>query len=81
MAECPCCKREMLTSEGCAFTHITINGKDYERERWKGPGRCPDCAAAPGGYHHPCCDQEKCPRCGWQMLSCECDIEDLFRWE
>jgi len=34
--------------------------------------RCPDCNAAPGGIHHPNCDQEICPRCGGQFVSCDC---------
>ena len=35
-------------------------------------GRCPDCRVRPGGFHHPGCDREKCPRCGRQLISCGC---------
>lgn len=33
---------------------------------------CHDCNAGEGEYHHPGCDWEECPRCGGQLLSCEC---------
>jgi hypothetical protein len=34
--------------------------------------RCPDCNIAPGGIHHLNCDQESCPKCGGQLISCDC---------
>jgi len=37
-------------------------------EKWP----CGDCAAIKGQYHVEICDQEECPRCGWQFLSCDC---------
>jgi len=37
-------------------------------------GRCPDCGAKPGHYHHIGCDMERCPVCGTQLIGCE-DIE------
>lgn len=36
------------------------------------PENCPDCNAPKGGYHHPGCDDEECPRCGLQAIGCEC---------
>jgi hypothetical protein len=33
-------------------------------------GRCHDCGALPGNYHHPGCDWEECPNCHGQMLFC-----------
>ncbi|NLT67501.1 MAG: hypothetical protein GXX84_12940 [Acidobacteria bacterium] len=34
--------------------------------------RCPDCNVVPGGRHHSNCDQEYCPNCGGQLISCDC---------
>lgn len=37
--------------------------------------RCPDCNVKVNGYHHSGCDNEECPHCHGQLISCEC------RWE
>ncbi len=34
--------------------------------------RCCDCGAPVGTFHHGCCDNETCPRCGNQLISCNC---------
>lgn len=38
--------------------------------------RCHDCNVKLGQYHHPGCDMERCPRCGGQLISCDCFKED-----
>lgn len=35
---------------------------------------CPDCTAAMGEYHYEHCDIEICPKCGGQLLSCNCNL-------
>ena len=33
---------------------------------------CHDCNVARGSFHHAGCDAEDCPRCGGQLLDCDC---------
>lgn len=38
---------------------------------------CPDCGVLEGDIHTQYCDQEECPFCGWQLLSCDCKYKKL----
>lgn len=40
---------------------------------------CPDCGVLKGDFHVPSCDVEECPVCGRQLISCDCQFEDLVR--
>lgn len=44
----------------------------------KEPQRCPDCNVVTGACHHPGCDWEECPRCGRQLISCDCNDAGKF---
>ncbi len=33
---------------------------------------CHDCGRGKGEYHMECCDIERCPCCGGQLISCDC---------
>lgn len=43
-----------------------------EQYKEQGRDRCHDCGAKVGTYHHSSCDEERCPRCGGQLLCCDC---------
>jgi hypothetical protein len=35
--------------------------------------RCPDCGVTVGGYHHPECHIQECPKCQELLVSCSCE--------
>ncbi|MDR0311039.1 MAG: hypothetical protein LBJ21_05590 [Acidobacteriota bacterium] len=83
MSVCDACKKEMSCADvtACgARGHIeypdgtVLQAVPYDPGRLSFPKwfRCPDCNVAPGGAHHPYCDQEICPRCGGQFVACDC---------
>lgn len=37
--------------------------------------KCHDCNCRIGGYHHPGCGVEICPRCKAQAISCNCELD------
>lgn len=86
MAICGLCHREMLKAKGCGVSKIHAGGKVFRRIPVGGHGdfyenenaqtRCSDCGARFGAYHHWGCDCERCPVCGRQLISCDC--EDVF---
>ena len=86
MAICKICKQEMLSADGCSVKEIHVAGKVYDRIRGGAPGdflygypegsRCGDCGAVKGHVHHWGCDCDRCPACGGQLLSCDC--EDVY---
>lgn len=89
MAVCSVCEREMLTACGCKKIPFVHHGKKYNPIKVGDPedfyfgeesGRCGDCGAKVGHYHHPGCDCERCPVCGGQAISCGCeDNSNLYR--
>jgi len=81
-ANCKACGQEMAPGNGCSIhTYDMPNGEKWKRvawgreQRYQAPSEneaCHDCNAMPGQYHHPGCDMEECPKCGNQLLMCDC---------
>lgn len=72
MACCAECGQEMLDGVSCLEADVVFpDGRKMPQVRYVGE-RCHDCACPNGGFHHPGCDMERCPRCGGQLISCGC---------
>lgn len=83
MAICTWCNNEMTTGASCTVEAVHLRGTRLEVAPHRPPGRatrrCGDCGVKPGGFHHPGCDLQRCPRCAGQFISCGCRFdEDLF---
>lgn len=83
LAKCDVCEREMLTASGCLEHTFILNDKSKVKALKAGGHdgleegeRCHDCNAQYGQYHHVGCDMERCPNCGGQFISCDCDYSD-----
>lgn len=79
----------MGEGHGCTFNKIEIDGKIYDRviggffEELEGKPdkKCHDCGINNDGksMHHFGCDMEECPACGGQLLSCDCDKQNVLK--
>lgn len=79
MAVCDFCKKEMTDAKTVSCVMIPIkmrkggqmNPLTFSPEINQSDG-CRDCGIMAGGFHHPGCDVEACPKCGGQLISCRC---------
>lgn len=79
MAPCDYCHQEMTTAAECTdSTLLTFKDDRTHYARIPYPAdqqtRCHDCNVLPGRLHHPGCDMELCPKCGGQLISCDCHL-------
>lgn len=76
--KCHWCKQEMAdkTTRSCTGNTVVSFPDGESLPAIPSSGRCGDCNVANNGFHHPGCDQEKCPRCQGQLISCGCLDED-----
>jgi len=70
---------------GCVFSLVKFPGveklerdkssiHDWAKDFEKNP--CRGCNVMYGAIHHINCDDEKCPKCGGQILTCNCNGAD-----
>ena len=82
MAVCKQCNKEMMNGPiTCTANEIVKfpDGVTMPSIAHTSEHRCGDCNVTCDGNHHPGCDQERCPRCSGQLISCGCldaDEED-----
>ena len=62
--------------DSCSVKKIMMgDGKIYKRSTYhfsEQNGRCHDCGIKHGGYHHSGCGVDRCPKCGKQLIGCDC---------
>lgn len=57
----------------------TTNHQDESKEAITSDNSCVGCSAKKGQLHHWPCDDEECPFCGGQAISCDC-FDNLMAW-
>jgi hypothetical protein len=72
MAECEWCLKDMASDEVTTCKEALVEGINLPQVPYDGDVRCHDCNVEPGGFHHPGCDNEDCPKCSGQLISCGC---------
>lgn len=84
MGKCGMCGEQMFTSEGCVEHYVLLRNGDVIPSPVHGAESshvydehesCTDCAADPGGVHHPHCDSARKPD-GSQIL-----IDAMAYWD
>lgn len=71
--KCEFCNREMREALSCIAVVVKCEtGEQLAPVAWDDTVPCHDCGVQPGGFHHPGCDMERCPKCSRQLISCGC---------
>ena len=80
LLDCVDCGRTMFQCDCCTKGYLKISHNYYKRipsSSSLGKGRCHDCGVKAGYVHHYGCDMERCPKCGDQLISCDCNHDKI----
>jgi uncharacterized protein with PIN domain len=72
-AMCECGVKMIPNNFGCKYKYVIIRGLYYKRVL-NDEAACGDCNVRLGATHHLNCDMERCPKCGGQLISCDCGL-------
>lgn len=64
-------QQQTIDLKGTKYTRVRCGDEDDHALTL-----CPDCGVTKDQYHVQRCDQEQCPRCDGQQLSCDCVDDD-----
>jgi hypothetical protein len=56
------------------FPRVRMGDEDGMSGYHRGRSLCRCCNTAVGQFHSPLCEGEECPRCGLQVMSCDCEF-------
>lgn len=63
-----------LVSEGKSYPKIPYGSETFRNPSEAERGPCRHCGTIKGKFHTHACDYEQCPKCGWQLMSCDCEF-------
>lgn len=75
---CAHCRHDVAETTDCVHHFVAFpDGTELPAVKHARLAPCQDCGVSLGSAHHEHCQHEACPRCGGQMISCQC--HDLIR--
>jgi hypothetical protein len=69
--------RAHYTSAGEVFRRIPYGSETFRQPVEAARQPCRHCNTVFGKLHEPMCDHEQCPKCNWQLMSCDCTFDGL----
>lgn len=79
MAVCELCEQEVGLAYSCMKRMEGQIPFGAEPRLVIAGSRCEDCRVGSGGFHHPGCRIEQCPKCAGRLSSCGCIIAQNSR--
>jgi len=69
--------RTHYVSEGVSYARLPYGSETFRAPVEAASQPCRHCCTIFGKLHEPMCDYEQCPKCNWQIMSCDCSFDGL----